>query len=69
MESYVTPGTLEEKTAYWLRKIDPYNQHHMSLNREKSALLVIDMQYFFLDFLSQLMRLLSPMIFVNLVCM
>jgi len=49
MESYVTPGSLEEKAGYWLRKIEPFNQHRMQFNREKSALLVIDMQDFFLD--------------------
>jgi len=49
MEPYVTPDSLEEKAGYWLRKIEPFNQHRMRLNKEKSALLVIDMQDFFLD--------------------
>lgn len=48
MEPYVTPDSLEEKAQSWLRKIEPFNQHQMQLNREKSALLVIDMQDFFL---------------------
>ncbi len=49
MEPYVTQDSLEEKAQYWLRKIEPFNQHRMQLNKEKSALLVIDMQKFFLD--------------------
>jgi len=49
MEPYVTPDSLEEKTQYWLKKIEPFNQHRMQFNKEKSALLVIDMQEFFLD--------------------
>ncbi|PIS26073.1 MAG: hypothetical protein COT45_01265 [bacterium (Candidatus Stahlbacteria) CG08_land_8_20_14_0_20_40_26] len=49
MEAYVTPDSLEEKAQYWLRKVEPFNQHRMHLNKEKSALLVIDMQKFFLD--------------------
>jgi len=49
MEPYVTLNSLEEKAQYWLRKIEPFNQHRMQLNKEKSALLVIDMQKFFLD--------------------
>lgn len=46
---YVTPASLDEKAQFWLKKIEPFNQHHMQLNTEKSALLVIDMQKFFLD--------------------
>jgi len=49
MEPYVTADSLEEKAQYWLRKIEPFNQHQMQLNKEKSALLVIDMQNFFLN--------------------
>lgn len=49
MEPYVTADTLKDKTNYWLRKIEPFNQHHMQFNKEKSALLVVDMQKFFLD--------------------
>ncbi|MEO0071633.1 MAG: hypothetical protein ABIK39_06075, partial [candidate division WOR-3 bacterium] len=49
LESYVTQDTLKEKTYHWLRKIAPFNQHQMEFNKEKSALLVIDMQKFFLD--------------------
>lgn len=49
MDYYVSPDTLPRKTTHWLEQIKPFNQHAMSLNREKSALLVIDMQKFFLD--------------------
>lgn len=49
MEPYVTQETLEAKTKQWLEKIAPFNQHQMKLCKEKSALLVIDMQEFFLD--------------------
>src|SRR4030066_1301016 len=49
MEPYVTVDSLAEKAERWLREIAPFNQHRMQLNKEKSALLVIDMQEFFLD--------------------
>lgn len=49
MDLYVTQDNLKEKTQKWLKKIEPFNQHEMELNKEKSALLVIDMQKFFLD--------------------
>jgi ureidoacrylate peracid hydrolase len=49
MESYVTPESLEARTHLWLEKIAPFNQHQMQLSKEKAALLVIDMQRFFLD--------------------
>lgn len=48
MVPYVTADNLKEKTKEWLRKIDQFNQHKMEFNKEKSALLVIDMQKFFL---------------------
>ncbi len=49
MESYVTPDSLEASSRLWLEKIAPINQHQMQLNKEKAALLIIDMQRFFLD--------------------
>ena len=49
MEPYVSTSTLASKTDLWLKQIDPFNQHSMALNREKSALMIIDMQDFFLD--------------------
>ncbi|HHS14348.1 MAG TPA: cysteine hydrolase [bacterium] len=49
MESYVTSENLETKTREWLERIRPFNQHEMQLNTKAAALLVIDMQRFFLD--------------------
>lgn len=49
MEPYVTAETLDERRRSWLKTIEPYNQHAMRLNVERSALMVIDMQEFFLD--------------------
>jgi ureidoacrylate peracid hydrolase len=49
MDDYVTTETLEARTREWLNKIKPFNTHQMKLNVESSALMVIDMQNFFLD--------------------
>jgi len=49
MEPYVTVDTLSEKTKEWLGKIASFNTHSMQLNSDKAALMVIDMQNFFLD--------------------
>jgi len=49
IETYVTTSSLKEKTRHWLREIAPINAHAMKLKKAKSALLVIDMQNFFLD--------------------
>ena len=49
MEPYVTPKTLSGKAELWLRSIAPFNQHEMRLDAGRSALLIIDMQEFFLD--------------------
>jgi ureidoacrylate peracid hydrolase len=49
MEPYVTQETISAKTKEWLEKIAPFNTHTMRLKPEKTALLVVDMQYFFLD--------------------
>jgi len=49
MEPYVTAETLDDRTRSWLEKIAPFNQHDLKLNRDRAALLVIDMQRFFLD--------------------
>ena len=46
---YVTADNLAERTRAWLERIRPYNEHAMRLNAAASALLVIDMQRFFLD--------------------
>jgi len=49
MEPYVTAETIGFKAREWLERIRPYNSHKMRLHPAKSALLVIDMQRFFLD--------------------
>jgi nicotinamidase-related amidase len=49
MEPYVTVDNIESKVLAWLEHIRPYNQHGMQMNVAASALLVIDMQRFFLD--------------------
>jgi nicotinamidase-related amidase len=49
MVPYVTSETIGNKSKLWLKKISVFNQHNMQINKDKSALLVIDMQKFFLD--------------------
>jgi ureidoacrylate peracid hydrolase len=49
MQAYISPETLKGKSEQWLRQIAPFNTHQMTLNRNSSALLVVDMQRFFLD--------------------
>ncbi len=46
---YVTAGTISSKALEWLDRVAPYNTHDMKLRTAKSALLVVDMQLFFLD--------------------
>ncbi|MGB9697290.1 MAG: cysteine hydrolase family protein [Ignavibacteria bacterium] len=49
MEPYVTAQTLETRSQIWLEQIAQFNTHQMKLTKDKSALLVIDMQKFFLN--------------------
>jgi ureidoacrylate peracid hydrolase len=49
MGFYVTQNNLEEKTQEWLRAIARFNTHRMKFNKDRAALLVIDMQKFFLN--------------------
>lgn len=49
MRPYASAGTIESKAAAWLARIGPHNLHRMTLNAAASALLVVDMQMFFLD--------------------
>lgn len=49
MKSYSTTKTIGSKATGWLANIEPYNQHRMRLDATASALLVVDMQMFFLD--------------------
>ncbi len=49
MQPYVTVENIESKAQAWLNQIRPHNRHEMRLNVAASALLVVDMQMFFLD--------------------
>ncbi len=49
MEPYVTTETIDARSKVWLEKLSGFNQHKMKINKEKAALLVIDMQKFFFD--------------------
>lgn len=49
MEPYVTQETISAKSKKWLEHIAPFNTHLMHLSMDKAALLVVDMQKFFLD--------------------
>lgn len=49
MKGYVTQENINEKSAEWLKKIETFNSHRMKLKPERAALLVIDMQRFFLE--------------------
>ncbi len=47
MGPYVTQDTITAKGKKWLKHVAPFNTHPMQLNRDKAALLIIDMQRFF----------------------
>lgn len=47
--SYINQKNLSTKTEEWIKKIDPFNSHHFNINPKKTALLIIDMQKFFLN--------------------
>ena len=49
MNPYVTEKSILTKGKKLLKHIAPFNTHSMHLNRNKAALMVIDMQYFFLE--------------------
>lgn len=49
MTPYVTVETLPAKTRAWLERIRPWHSHELQLAPDRAALLVIDMQRFFLD--------------------
>jgi nicotinamidase-related amidase len=66
MEAYVTQETLSSKTKEWLAHIAPFNTHAMQLNKEKAALLVVDMQDFFLDPASPTFTIGGPAILQNI---
>jgi ureidoacrylate peracid hydrolase len=49
LKPYVTSEQIETKSKLWLKKIAPFNQHRMEIKKDAAALMVIDMQKFFLD--------------------
>jgi nicotinamidase-related amidase len=49
MDYYVTPETIRTKSKEWIERIATFNTHELKLNLGKSALLVVDMQRFFLN--------------------
>jgi nicotinamidase-related amidase len=67
MQPYATPETISAKGMDWLQHIAPFNTHEMRLDRNKAALLVIDMQLFFLDPSSPSFTCGGPAILPNLV--
>jgi biuret amidohydrolase len=48
MSTYISDENLNYKTVVWLSKINPYNRE-LVLNNKNVALLIVDMQNFFLD--------------------
>jgi nicotinamidase-related amidase len=49
MTPYVTSDNLDSKVRFWLEQVRPFNTHELQMNVAASALMVIDMQRFFLD--------------------
>lgn len=49
MQPYTTAASIGAQGGQWLERIAPFNKHRMELAREGAALLVVDMQRFFLD--------------------
>lgn len=49
MTPYTSPGTIASQTHAWLATIQTYNRHEITLNARSAALLVVDMQRYFLD--------------------
>jgi nicotinamidase-related amidase len=49
MSDYLSEKNIEARCARWLDLVRPYNKEHLALAAEKAALLVIDMQRYFLN--------------------
>lgn len=49
MNCYTSPETINEQAKLWLKQIESFNTHKMEINKEKTALIVVDMQKFFLE--------------------
>ena len=48
-ETYITPSTLDAKCEEWLEQIADCNFRERQLHPDRAALIVVDMQRFFLD--------------------
>ncbi|MEJ2709470.1 MAG: cysteine hydrolase [Anaerolineales bacterium] len=66
MAPYVTKKSIQAKGLEWLERVAPFNTHAMHLKPDKTALLVVDMQYFFLDPASPTYTCGGPAILPNL---
>jgi len=66
MKPYVTQETLSAKCDEWLARVAPYNTHDLRLNAPRAALLVVDMQDFFLDPVSPTFTCGGPPVIPNL---
>jgi isochorismate hydrolase len=49
MSDYLSKENIDAKCSRWLRKVKPYNKEDLKLKIERAALLVIDMQRYFLN--------------------
>ena len=49
MKPYISPKNMITKTQSWLEKVSPYNTHEMEIEPGKCALMIVDMQHFFLE--------------------
>ncbi len=67
MEKYVVPDTITAKAKNWLERISEFNTHCMHLRKDRAALLVVDMQHFFLDPASPTYTCGGPAILPNLI--
>ena len=48
-DGYGEVSNMEEKCSSWLKKIGPYNLHEYSLDARRAALIIIDMQNYFVQ--------------------
>jgi ureidoacrylate peracid hydrolase len=65
MEPYTTAASIDEQAQGWLARVAPYNRTQLVLNPGQAALLVVDMQKFFLDPQSQTFTCGGPAILPN----
>jgi nicotinamidase-related amidase len=66
MTPYVTAEAISQRAEAWLDRVAPFNKSDLRLQPDKSALLVIDMQRFFLDPSSPTFTCGGPAILPNL---